>query len=463
MNYQECLDYLESLSPTTQKPCLERVAEFMRESGQQQDRFESIHVGGTNGKGSTVAMLDAVLRGAGLRVGRFTGPHLLRWNERFHVDGKPIGDAQFAELATRVRRMSESFGRRNPEFGALTWFEFLTAMAFFHFAEQGVEVAVVEVGLGGRWDATNVLSAPLAVAITNVDLDHTQILGDTVRAIALEKSGIIKRAVPVVTAAAGEAFDVVARTASDRGAPLYCCRPPDAISLTNGLPASAEFNSIVKSGRSALLDTRNRLSLAGSHQQMNALVALGLLIASGMDKRLPANSIDIVGESFAGVFWPGRLQRLPAIGLVFDGAHNPAGALALRRALDEQFPDTRMLFVLGCFQNKDAPSLIGNLVRAGDRVFACEVSTRRPVCPAASIAQLSAGAGAVAAPYPSVASALGDALARRRGDEIVVATGSFATVKEGMLHLGWTRVEDGRPETSMIWQPAQTPVAGLSY
>src|SRR4029453_611254 len=184
MNYLQSLQYLESLSPTTQQPCLERVAEFMREAGQHHERFGSIHVAGTNGKGSTVAMLDAVLRGAGMRVGRFTGPPLLRWNERFHVDGQPITDAQFADLATRTRLLSEDFGSRHPQFGALTWFEFLTVMVFFLFAEAGVEVAVFEVGLGGRWDATNVLSSPLAVALTNVDLDHPQILGDTVRAIA---------------------------------------------------------------------------------------------------------------------------------------------------------------------------------------------------------------------------------------------------------------------------------------
>jgi len=290
MNYLASLEYLESLSPTRQPPCLERVAEFMREVGQHQDRVRSIHVAGTNGKGSTVAMLDAVLRGAGMRVGRFTGPHLLRWNERFHVDGQAISDQDFADLATRIRHRSEEFGSRHPEFGTLTWFEFLTVMAFFYFAESGVDVAVIEVGLGGRWDATNVLSAPLAVGITNVDLDHTQILGDTVRAIAAEKSGVIKPGVPVVTAAVGEALDVVAATALRNRAPLLHCQSPDVISILNGGESGAYKFSRAERVPAALLDTRYDLSLAGGHQQLNALVVLGLLIASGLYKQLSGNS-----------------------------------------------------------------------------------------------------------------------------------------------------------------------------
>src|SRR4030095_5740507 len=265
-------------------------------------RFGSIHVAGTNGKGSTVAMLDAVLRGAGMRVGRFTGPHLLRWNERFHVDGQPITDAQFADLATRTRLLSEDFGSRHPQFGALTWFEFLTVMAFFLFAEAGVEVAVFEVGLGGRWDATNVLSSPLAVAITNVDLDHTQILGDTVRAIAAEKSGIIKPGVPVVTAAVGEALEVVASTAFRKRAPLFHCQPPNSIAVLDDKGAGADLFSMAKPMLAALLDTRTRLSLAGGHQQLNALVVLGLLIASGLVKRLPANSVELGAHALGRVF-----------------------------------------------------------------------------------------------------------------------------------------------------------------
>src|SRR6185369_3255745 len=154
MNYLQTLAYIESLSPTLERPSLKRIQLFMEEQGQPQDTFPSLHVAGTNGKGSTVAILDNVLRAAQLKVGRFTGPHLLRWNERFHLNGMPIEDERFAQLASRLREKSEDFGRRHEDLGPLTWFEFLTAIAFFFFAEEKVDIGVFEVGLGGRFDAT---------------------------------------------------------------------------------------------------------------------------------------------------------------------------------------------------------------------------------------------------------------------------------------------------------------------
>src|SRR4051812_35656448 len=135
MNYQQAIAYIESLSPTLTKPCLERIAAFVTENGNPQKAFACLHVGGTNGKGSTVAIADSLLRSGGMKVGRFTGPHLLRWNERFHINGKAIDDDEFARLATEVHGLSQLFAARHPDFGPLTWFEFLTAMAFFYFAQ----------------------------------------------------------------------------------------------------------------------------------------------------------------------------------------------------------------------------------------------------------------------------------------------------------------------------------------
>lgn len=448
MNYLESLVYLESLSPTTQTPCLERVAAFLEESGRPHDRFASLHVGGTNGKGSTVAMLDQVLRRTGKKIGRFTGPHLLRWNERFHVDGRPITDYSFSDLATRLRRQSEDFGRRHPQFGPLTWFEFLTAMAFFHFAENHVEIAVVEVGLGGRWDATNVLASPLATAITNVDLDHTHILGETIREIAREKAGIVKAGRPVVTAATGEALAEILSTAHTCASPVFHCQSPGVISLPEPSTVSGldmEFSP------SDLLEIRDGLSLAGSHQQLNALVALAVLCLSGLARCLPGDRAALVADELGSVYWPGRLQFLPERMLVLDGAHNPSGAVALRTALDEQFPDKRCLFVVGCFQNKDVPAFIRALLGPGDRVIACEAASRRAVFPAEQIAEVCGSSGIWCRAQSSVSAALSQALEARQADEVIVASGSFATVREVMLELGWRTVEDGYASTLMNW------------
>src|SRR5277367_1360757 len=215
MNYLESLAYLDSLSPTLEKPSVERIKCFLNLHDNPQNSFKSFHVGGTNGKGSTVAILDSVLRAAGFKVGRFTGPHLLRWNERFHVDGKAIDDLTFARYATQIRQLSEEFGNAHPELGQLTWFEFITALGFFLFKDAAVEIAVLEVGLGGRFDATNVVGDKLlASIITNISLDHTHILGKTEELIAGEKAGIIKAGKLIITGATGAALQVIADRAA---------------------------------------------------------------------------------------------------------------------------------------------------------------------------------------------------------------------------------------------------------
>jgi dihydrofolate synthase/folylpolyglutamate synthase len=434
MNYDQCVAYIESLAPTILNPSLDRLTMFMTEHGQVQDKLSTIHIGGTNGKGSTVAIVDSVLRAAGLKVGRFTGPHLLRWNERFHLDGKPIADDVLARYATRLRALSEEFGERHPEHGHLTWFEFLTAIAFFYFSDEKVDVAVFEVGLGGRWDATNVISKPLVSAITTVDLDHTHILGDTVAQIAREKAGIIKRGVPVVTAADGDALAEISEKAKDLGCPLYHCQAPNSVSG----PAALDLNSY--------RNAHDLLALPGEYQQLNGLVAAAVLQLA--DRALKRNLSAHLADGFRRVYWPGRLQILPADDIVFDGAHNVAGARALRKSLDNLFPKGRRSFVLSFFQHKNVSGAIELLVRPGDRVFTSEAQTTRSICPAAEIVQLAEQRGAQATAYKTIAEALHAAQAAVAGaDEPLVVSGSFATIKECMLALGWDRVEDGLAQT----------------
>ena len=438
MNYAQSIAYVESLAPTILNPDLRRFAKFMQENDNLQDKFATVHVGGTNGKGSTVAILDSVLRAEGLTVGRFTGPHLLRWNERFHVGGEPIADARLAELATRVRQLSEDFGRRHPDLGSLTWFEFLTAIAFFHFFESRVDIAVIEVGLGGRWDATNVLSAPLASAICTIDLDHTHILGGTVEEIAREKAGIIKPGVPVVTAAAGEALEVIRQRAEALGAPLIVCSAPSMVSGDSGIDAE-EFRRV-----------NDQLSLKGSYQRTNGLVADVLLQL--VERRVNRNIRPCLAKGLVSVYWPGRFQHLPEEKMLFDGAHNVAGGKALRSALNEVFPNVRRVYVLSFFQNKDVHGFIDALIVKGDRVFVSEAKTSRAVFHSDQIVAALAQRGALAESAGTIAEALRRAQSARQGDDLIIVTGSFATIKESMVSLGWKSVEQGRAST---WQPAK--------
>lgn len=438
MDYSECLSYIESLSPTLEKPSLTRIAAFMAEHENWQNQYPVIHVAGTNGKGSTVALLDSIARAAGLKVGRFTGPHLLRWNERFHVDGKPITDAEFARIGTYIREQSEQFGEKIPEIGPLTWFEFLTSIAFFWFAEERVDLAVIEVGLGGRFDATNVVGNVLCSVITNIDLDHTHILGNTIEEIAFEKSGIIKPSGPVVSGATGAALDVIRSRCGQLGCNLLALAEHPTGVLAGKI--ASDFNA-----------TKASLALLGAYQQENGLLAVAAFHVSGLASRCKADSARVIQAGFEKAYWPGRLQVVgKSIGrqqIILDGAHNAAGAVALRSALDRIHPQAKFHFVIGCFENKNARQIVDALVRAGDRVYASQASTRRATFDKDQLAAFCTERGAAAATFDTIAEAFNLA---RQSSEFVVVTGSFATVREAMVALGWKSVEDGSPECVKI-------------
>lgn len=434
MNYLESAAYIESLSPTILNPDLTRFKTFMAQHGNLQDSFPTIHVAGTNGKGSVVAITESVLRCAGLKTGRFTGPHLLRWNERFHVDGQPIPDHLFAQLCTELQDASEKFGKEFPEFGHLTWFEFLTAIAFFWFARKNVDIGVIEVGLGGRWDATNVISKPTVTAITTIDYDHMHILGNSIEEIAREKAGIIKSQIPLVTGTTNAALDVIAARAAELSAPLYV------------VDAEGQVDGATPVDLRAFLQARSRLALPGAYQRLNASIASCVLalaqsqLGLNLDERM-------LQQGFASTYWPGRFQVLSEQKLIMDGAHNPGGARALRQALDSvedggQRPPG-LVFVLSFFETKDVSKYLRELLRPGDVVFCSQAITRRAVCKAEHIVELARELNIEATACDTIGDALSSARRYRRDDQVIVATGSLATVKECMQALGWQSVEDG--------------------
>lgn len=435
MNYLQATAYIESLSPTTLNPSLERFAEFMRLAGDKQDSYPSIHVTGTNGKGSVVAIVDSVLNAAGLKCGRFIGPHLLRWNERFHVSGQPISDSKFAELASRLRELSEDFGKKEERYGCLTWFEFLTAMAFFYFAEQKVDVAVIEVGLGGRWDATNVITNPVACAITSIGLDHTHILGNTLSEIAGEKAGIIKQAVPLITACNGEALSLIESVASRNQAPLILCQ---------GEKLSGALDSLSSRLSESFRAAKNKLALSASYQKTNALIAASLLAV--YEKRFGRPVLNALAEGFERVFWPGRFQYFPQDNVLLDGAHNQPAAVCLRNALDLDFPQGPRHYVLSVYQNKTPKEMLVALLRENDLIYAAEAKGRRPVCSAKEIAAIARELGCEAKIFSSLKQAFAAALKRERTEELLIGTGSFATVKVGLSSLGFSCVEESKNE-----------------
>jgi dihydrofolate synthase / folylpolyglutamate synthase len=342
--YRRFLERLEATRTLGVSLGLDRMQEALRRLGCPQKRVPALHVAGTNGKGSTVAMADAVLRRAGRRTGLFTSPHLARFTERIRIAGQEIGGDEVAALGERV------FATGVP----LTYFEVATALGFVAMAEAAVDIGIFEVGLGGRLDATN-LCRPIATAITSIGLDHTELLGSTLAAIAHEKAGIAKPGVPMwVGAVPAEAMDEIARSAAAVGAPLYRVEPEGA--LATGLP--------------------------GAHQAGNAALARALAIAVARTQGFALSPV-VIAEGLAGVEWPGRLEEVVP-GVWLDAAHNAEGARALAAALPGRAPRALVVSVV---RGKAAAEMLATLAPGFASIFVTRSSSSRAT-PLAELAAL---------------------------------------------------------------------------
>jgi len=344
---------LEERFPTRMVPDLDRITELLHLLGDPQRSYPSIHITGTNGKTTTARMIDALLRGFGVRTGRYTSPHLQRVTERIALDGTPVSAPRFVEVYDELAPFVTIVDERHPD--RVTFFELLTAMAFAAFADAPVDIAVVEVGLGGRWDATNVLHAPVTVA-TSIGLDHVGILGPTIADIAAEKAGIVHEGALLVTAAQTEA---AARVLLERVASV------GARVAREGVEFGVRSRSVAVGGQSLDLAGLGGdyddvfLPLYGAHQAGNASCALAAVEGFfGAEERGPLD-IEVVRAAFADVSSPGRLEivrRSPTV--LLDGAHNPAGAAALAAAVEESFAFERLVGVLAVLDDKDAAGLL---------------------------------------------------------------------------------------------------------
>lgn len=329
MNYSRSMDYLFSLDQFRSDLSLERIEEAMEKLGNPERRFRDVHVAGTNGKGSVTAILSSVLKECGYRVGTFTSPHLIDIRERIRVDGEMIGKGDFARLFNKVR----SAGVR------LTFFEYVTAIAFEYFRVREVDIAVIEVGLGGRLDATNVIT-PIVSVITNVRKDHTHILGKEIREIAMEKAGIIKESVPVVTNSKDEALEVIKGVAGERNAPVI--EVPERVKVSGH---DLEKQTVVYGGKDFYF------GLLGKFQAENLNTALTVLDALGpMGFGVKESG---VRKGMEKVRWEGRFEVVGRDPLfILDSAHNPDGIKALADSLKD-FEYERMILVFGVKKTKN--------------------------------------------------------------------------------------------------------------
>ncbi len=328
MNYNDAINYLENLNVFGIKPGLERITKIAEKFSNPQNFYKTVHVTGTNGKGSTCAMLAQILQEAGFKVGLFTSPHLQSYCERIKVNDKNISEVEFAEIILQIK---------NFEIPA-TQFEVLTAAAFAYFAKKNVDIAVIEVGMGGTWDSTNIITPEVSV-ITNVALDHEKILGD-LQGIALNKAGIIKPKVPIVTGATGDALKIIRAVAEKNNSKLYEVTEPAEV----------------------------KINLRGDYQKFNAAIAIQTAQVLNISQENILRGLEKVS-------WAGRFEILNNI--VIDGAHNPHGATALRKSLDKNFPAGRRNFVFGALADKNIEAMIDILFRTEDFVIVAKPNSPR--------------------------------------------------------------------------------------
>ena len=435
MTYAEATAFLYGLRRFGWRPGLATIQRLLSLLDDPQADIPAVHIGGTNGKGSTAAMLDAIFRAAGYRTGLYTSPHLLSFTERIRVDGEPIGEAEIIALTEKLKALCalhfapETTLPVDDLLPHPTFFELTTAMAFLHFRRRAVEAAVIEVGLGGRLDATNVIQPRVAV-ITNIALEHQEYLGRTLAEIAGEKAGIIKTGTPVVTAARGDALSVIRQAAVRLRAPVICVPESYRWVVRDSGLAGQTFDLEGPRGRYEAL----RVSLAGRHQIENAVLAVAAAEAA-QDQEFSLDAAAI-RRGLAEAAWPGRLQVVqdrPRV--ILDGAHNPAGIEALGAFLVEHRAALgRLILVFGVLQDKDWETMLGLLAPLADQIILTKPPGERGADPATLLPAAQHHARTTVAADPERALAL--AYDAARAEDTILVAGSLYTVAAALRAVG---------------------------
>lgn len=437
MNFQESVRYLLSLGRELAAPTqasaakfnLENIAILAKSLGHPEQKYSSVHIAGTNGKGSTAAFLESILRHAGYRPGLYTSPHLERINERIRVNGNEISDEAFAAVFSRIHRAIEQLLADGTLRAHPTFFECLTAIAFTHFAEAGIEFAVFETGLGGRLDATNILTPRVSV-ITRIDFDHENFLGHSLLEIAGEKAGIIKPGVPVVIAEQREeARAVLIARASGLGSPVT--ETLGAFEIKSQKMVAGRVRATLEEiATDTLFDIAPQLS--GRFQLQNASNA----VAAARLLRSQGAHIDdaAVEKGIAMAVWPGRIEKVHSHPDIYlDGAHNPSAARELATFLQENFPGRKLILIFGALRDKAVDEISGILFPLASQVIFTEPRTSRSIS-AVQLAEIAAHHAAKFEIIPNPEQALQAALAKAAPADVICITGSLYLVGELRPH-----------------------------
>ena len=428
MNYQETLEYINQVSYKGSVPGLTRVRELLRLIGNPQKQLKFIHIGGTNGKGSTAAFLSTVLVTAGYKTGLFISPYIEEFNERMQINNQNISDDELAEIATYIRPFAESMEDEPTEF------ELYTAICMEYYARNHCDIVVLEVGMGGEFDATNVIDAPEIAVITAIGLDHTEQLGDTIEKIATTKSKIIKPGCSAVLyKQSDEATDVIRARCEEVGADLYISEPEklDLISVDLG---SQQFNW---PGYGEL-----SIPLVGHYQLGNVSVVLKVIEV--LNKKGYNLTPDIVREGLARTYWPGRFEVIMKHPIfVVDGAHNPHGIRATAEGLGTVFKDEKLYIIFGVMADKDYDEMLDVILPFAKEVLAVTPDNTRAL-PADRLAEIIRAKGVSADSFDQLTDAIDTAIDRAGQDGIICAIGSLYMIGDIKKYIKKKKMEKER-------------------
>jgi dihydrofolate synthase/folylpolyglutamate synthase len=418
--YQQSLDYLYGLEKFGMIFNLTQVERILNAIGDPHKEIQTIHIGGTNGKGSTAAMMSSILQKEGYRVGLYTSPHLTRFTERIKVNGKEIEEEEVAALAGWMRKEIEASGILPP----FTFFDFTTAMALHYFKQKLVDLGILEVGLGGRLDSTNVVD-PLIAIITNIAKDHEEYLGKSILKIAQEKAGIIKKGRPLITAATQPlVLRLFSKVCQGKESPYF--------------RVGKEFRYVRAEDGDFDYEGLNRklwgihLNLKGFHQVINATTALGAMeVLEDLGYRVSTHAmIDGLKE----VDWPGRLEMVSSSPrVILDGAHNPAGALVLKESLEKEFQYQNLVLLIGIMKDKDIPSMLHLLAPLAHHIILTKPHTDRATAPSL-LKKVLGQNGKKAEIAEDLREAIERGLSLTQEEDLLCITGSLYTVGEARAY-----------------------------
>jgi len=440
MSYGETLNYLYNLQKHGIKFGLDNISRLISALDNPHKSFPSVHVAGTNGKGSTSAIIASVLKAAGLKVGLFTSPHIVSFTERIKVNGEETTEKDIIKLAEEIKNIVERLGDFSP-----TFFEVVTAMALLYFKRKKIDIAVIEVGMGGRLDATNIVTPEVSV-FTNISCDHKEFLGNTLKEIAHEKAGIIKREVPVVTSYQElEVIEVIEKKAAEKEAELYAYGKDFSSALKREDISGICFDYM---GNDSFTIYDLILPLTGEHQMQNASVAIKAAMIVLNSLQIPKflseteNIAEVIRNGLATTRWPGRLEMIKEEPpMLIDGAHNPAAAMTLSKALEKIFlrKYKKIIMVLGIMGDKDVKGIMEPLLPLASEIiltssaYSRAASSNKLVDVAASLGFFDVWIA------PTVKDAIEIATDLALGNfysSLIVITGSFYTIGEAKEAIG---------------------------